>query len=396
MTPPLLESFRQIFTLERPATAGPVMTLADGCSEVVLCSEFSITCGIRYSTSSMASVMRRFAFLAIVALWSTAWVSAVAHAQDSVSSPPPAIGGSDDDIADEGDEGGSDDDIADEGAEGNEGDEGAEGAEGNEGNEGDEGDTSSDGVDRRMRTEGLDDAQARARFRVGEALYSSGRFLEAAEEFETAYRLSNRSSLLYNAYLAFRDAGQLADAVRTLELYLETHSDPEDTARLRQRVAAMRITLAEEAEERERLAQERAAAEARAEEQRRVAEMQRRRAEEAEQGLNPVGWVVGGIGVALLAGGGGAGIATSRQLDELEDSCPDDRCVVGFDLEKERSDVRSAQIATDVLLVAGLAVTATGVGLLFLRGKRGTDEDTLDVSAGCSSTGCHAQLRTVF
>lgn len=52
----------------------------------------------------------------------------------------------------------------------------------------------------------LADEQARAHFRVGQSMYDAGRFAEAAHEFEEAFRLSQRSELLFNAYVAFRDA----------------------------------------------------------------------------------------------------------------------------------------------------------------------------------------------
>jgi tetratricopeptide (TPR) repeat protein len=258
-----------------------------------------------------------------------------------------------------------------------------------------------------MRTEGLDDEEARSRFRIGQALYMEGRFLEAAEEFESSYRLSGRRSLLYNAYLSYRDAGQLADAVRTLELYLEGDTDQEDAEQLQQRLAAMRATLAEEqaaeAEreaERQRLAEERAEAERRAEEAARREAEQRRRAEEAEEGLNPIGWIVGGAGLALVAGGAVAGILASSARGDLEESCPDDRCVVGFDLASERKSVERPRLAADVLLFAGGATVIAGLVVLFVgRGGSSDDDDTEAQTTGgltCGPGGCMGTLRTSF
>ena len=258
-----------------------------------------------------------------------------------------------------------------------------------------------------MRTEGLDDEEARSRFRVGQALYMEGRFLEAAEEFESSYRLSGRRSLLYNAYLSYRDAGQLAEAVRTLELYLEGDEDPEDVEQLRQRLAAMTATLAEEraAEaareaERERLAAERAEAERQAQEARRGEEEQRRRAEQAEEGLNPVGWAVAGGGLALAAGGLVAGLVASGARGELEDNCPDERCVAGFDLASERKSVERPRLTADILLFTGGATVIAGLVVLFL-GKGGSsdeepDEPETTADLACGATGCMATLRTSF
>lgn len=255
-----------------------------------------------------------------------------------------------------------------------------------------------------MRTEGLDDEEARSRFRIGQALYTEGRFLEAAQEFESSYRLSGRRSLLYNAYLSYRDAGQLADAVRTLELYLEGDQDAADIEQLQQRLAAMRVTLAEEqaaeAEqeaERQRLAEQRAEAERQAEEARRREAEQRRRAEEAEEGLNPVGWIVGGAGLALVAGGVVAGILANSARGDLEDNCPDDRCVVGFDLASERKSVERPRLAADVLFFAGGATVIAGLIVLFV-GRGGSDDDEPETTGGlsCGPGGCMGTLRTSF
>lgn len=260
-----------------------------------------------------------------------------------------------------------------------------------------------------MRTEGLDDEEARLRFQVGQALYDAGRFLEAAEEFESSYRLSGRRSLLYNAYLSFRDAGQLEDAVRTLELYLEGDLDAADVEQLQQRLTAMRTTLAEgreaEAErearqeaERQRLAEEREAAERRAAEARRREEEQRRRAEEAEDSLNPIGYIVSGSGLALVAGGLVAGALANRALGDLEDNCPDDRCALGFDLLTERKQVERPRLAADVLLFAGGATVIAGVLVLFLaRGSSQDDDEPATTGRlDCGPGGCMGTVRTSF
>ena len=48
--------------------------------------------------------------------------------------------------------------------------------------------------------------EARAHFQLGRTLYDGGRFEEAAREFVQAYELSHRAQLLYNIFLAWRDA----------------------------------------------------------------------------------------------------------------------------------------------------------------------------------------------
>src|ERR1700755_2827158 len=54
--------------------------------------------------------------------------------------------------------------------------------------------------------------QARAHFRLARAYYDNGDFAQAGIEFEEAYRISQRAALLYNIYLAHRDANDTRKA----------------------------------------------------------------------------------------------------------------------------------------------------------------------------------------
>lgn len=258
---------------------------------------------------------------------------------------------------------------------------------------------------RAMRTEGLDDEAARSRFRIGQALYQEGRFEEAAREFESAYQLSQRASLLFNGYLAYRDAGMLEDATRTLGLYLDASPDLEDGAALRARHQAMLRTVEQrraeresQAAERQRLEEERAQLAREAEEARAREAEQRRRAEAADRGsLVPVGLVVGGAGVGMLVGGVVTGLLTNAQYDELDENCPDGRCIVGYDADANESRGRRLALTTDVLLFGGAAVTLTGlvITLLGLGGSSG-DEAPVSGAAACGPTGCQADLQVRF
>lgn len=61
---------------------------------------------------------------------------------------------------------------------------------------------------------------AKARYEQGERSFAAGRFLEAAAEFEAAYKLSPRSDLLYDAGHAYDKGGDTARAVELYERYL--------------------------------------------------------------------------------------------------------------------------------------------------------------------------------
>lgn len=95
------------------------------------------------------------------------------------------------------------------------------------------------------------DDDARAHYQQGRAFYERGDFPQAAEQFQQAYDLSGRPRLLYNLFLAHRDAGQLSQAVEALSAYLSTATDIPNRALLEKRREVLRETLAREQAARE-------------------------------------------------------------------------------------------------------------------------------------------------
>jgi tetratricopeptide (TPR) repeat protein len=85
--------------------------------------------------------------------------------------------------------------------------------------------------------------QARAHFRLGRAHYDNGNFAQAAVEFEEAYRISQRAALLYNIYLAYRDANDTRNAAEALRKYLALEQNIENRGQLESRLAALDKSL---------------------------------------------------------------------------------------------------------------------------------------------------------
>ncbi len=83
------------------------------------------------------------------------------------------------------------------------------------------------------------DEAARRQFRIGQAFYDNGDFAQAADAFDEAYARSHRPELLYNLYLARRDAGQRTAAIAALRGYLDQVPDTERGASLRARLQIM-------------------------------------------------------------------------------------------------------------------------------------------------------------
>lgn len=250
-----------------------------------------------------------------------------------------------------------------------------------------------------MRMENLADEQARSHFRIGQTLYTEGRFVDAANEFERAYALAHRPVLLFNAYLAHRDAGNLERAISVLDQYLREEPNAEDADVLQRRLRAMQATLAEQqaanaasVAERERLA----------EESRRLAEeaaYHRDRAESAEAraaaNRSPVPFIIGGAGVGVLLGSGISALIANGRVSDLDELCPDGFCPRvndgrSVDLAEERAKVRRPALATDIMLGVGTVGLVTGLILLATRGNGGDDEEAPPVTAtvDCSGAGC--------
>jgi len=250
-----------------------------------------------------------------------------------------------------------------------------------------------------MRDTTLSDEAARSHFRVGQSLYAEGRFREAGAEFEQAYFLSNRAPLLYNAYVAYRDANDLQKAIVVLEEYLRVSPPSDDTEVLTRRLAAMRATYESQLstqssveEERTRLEQERQRFEREATEARARAEAAER---EVARRTSPIPFVVGGAGVALLAGAGVAAIIASGNISDAEAQCPDHVCPRDVNLDETRASVRRPAITTDILLGAGTVTLVTGVVMLIVS-RSGGDDAPPPVAAVCDGTGCRGSYTLRF
>jgi tetratricopeptide (TPR) repeat protein len=69
---------------------------------------------------------------------------------------------------------------------------------------------------------------AKAHFNTGQIDYDKGRFIEAAHEFEEAYRLSGKSLLLYNMGKSYDGASDFARALGAYRRFMSTVSQSND------------------------------------------------------------------------------------------------------------------------------------------------------------------------
>jgi tetratricopeptide (TPR) repeat protein len=260
----------------------------------------------------------------------------------------------------------------------------------------------------------MTDAQARAHFRLGRQAYEEGRFADAAQEFEIAYGLSGRGALLYNVYLAYRDAQDSPNAARALRGYLAAVPDAPDHDHLQARLVALEATVSADQEAE-------AARTAQAAEQRRQLEDAERRALEAEmraqQGPTVSRpwwpWLVFGGGVVLAGIGGALAAVAGADADALRHSCVTQSATTGTEqplvlgamcspsvnLESRRSAIMGEAAAADALWISGSIIAVTGLVLAFVLPDDVTqpsDPAAPAVSAGCGPTGCSGSVTVHF
>lgn len=248
-------------------------------------------------------------------------------------------------------------------------------------------------ADATAREQDLTDQQARAHFSVGRAMYDAGRFAEAANEFQQAYDLSRRPTLLYNLYIAYRDSSQPARARDALRQYLAEVADAPNRLLLESRLEALDAQLAADEEQRAEAEAQRAAAVRAAEE----AQAARERAEQQAARLAHVRpwwpWVVFGAGLAAVAVGVPLGVDANGQAQGIRDRCTQqDGSLLcrSRDLAANRSGIVIQAGVADGLWIGGAALAGTGLLLALLL----PDDivDTTQAAASCTADGCYGRL----
>lgn len=245
------------------------------------------------------------------------------------------------------------------------------------------------------------DTAARARFRVGQTLYESGRFAESAREFEGAYELSHRPELLFNVYVANRDDNNLDKAVPALRAYLAAMpATLPNRINLEARLQAMEATLAERAtalQQSDAQAAEVTAARERAA----AAEAAQRDAAEPDAPpptgfqLSIPGAIIGGVGVAAAIGGFVVGALALGKVSDLEEMCPGDVCPASA--QGTYDSAQTLVTASDILVIGGAVLAVAGLTMVLLGiGAPGDSDAGATPMASCGPTGCIAGVAGRF
>lgn len=236
--------------------------------------------------------------------------------------------------------------------------------------------------------EALADEQARTHFESGRLYYKRGQFEQAASAFQAAYDLSGRPQLLYNIYLAHRDAGSVEPAAEALAGYLERVQDVPRREHLEARLAALRERIDDDGDPQ-------AVAGSGAETDPDAGAdpgPQTPPATRSSSSSNAGVYALMGTGAAVVVAGAITGGLALKKQSDLQDRCTDER-VCDPSLRDERNRGRALAIATDVLVPAGAVAAAVGV-VLWLTGD--DDEEGPAGSAACGPGGCAASVRLRF
>jgi hypothetical protein len=247
------------------------------------------------------------------------------------------------------------------------------------------------------------EAQARSAFERGRVLYDSGAFVQAAQAFEEAHRLSGRDALLYNLYLAHRDANQPEQAAQALRGFLTKVENVENRAQLEARLSALEQGLARDREQREREAARSASAAQAQPVQSEAPALSAPASPPPASGRSPrfiAAVSLVGAGGALMLTSVATGLMARSREDELERKCVAKVC--DSSLRSTRDSGQRLARTTDALLFGGAAVAAAGAVLLVLdlRANRerqaATERRVPRLAAHCSASSCAATATLRF
>jgi tetratricopeptide (TPR) repeat protein len=233
-----------------------------------------------------------------------------------------------------------------------------------------------------------DDQRAKAHFRVGTTLYDAGRFNEAAEEWQKAFDLSQRAELLYNVYVAYRDASSGDKAIEALRHYLEL-GEIEPTRRLQ---LEARLRAAEEAQTGQAAPAEPTTSTEPAS-----------AAPVASESTGTRGGIPKIVPITLMAAGGAllvASVITGLMVNgvegDLEDSCPNNLCPDDVDLDGKLSTGNTLIALNAITGVVGVLSLGTGVVLFLMSNGDDTPPATSALNFGCTVDGCGGQFSGQF
>lgn len=217
---------------------------------------------------------------------------------------------------------------------------------------------------------------ARGHFLMAQEHLHAGRFAAAADEMRLAYELSPRPPLLFNVYVAERDAGNLEGAADALRQYIELAPDDPNITLHRSRLQSLDAQIAA----RQAASTPSGVGPAPSEPitvaptasptpptEPAVVPVSSSSPSSGDGGPSIGAWILLGTGAALAVGGAITGALTLATAGELDSHCPSSAghvCDPGYDYASTASTGEALSIVTDVLF--GAAIVSVGIGVVVL------------------------------
>jgi tetratricopeptide (TPR) repeat protein len=223
-----------------------------------------------------------------------------------------------------------------------------------------------------------DEERAKAHFLAGQSYYDQASYADALKEFNEAYRISKRPALLYNIARCNEGLGDLDKAVASLQDYLAQAPNADDREAVQQRIKNLQDRLASRmpkhppVERGERGEPKPAPPQPTPPPTTATAAPPPTTATSAPAASKPARkrvwtWVVGGIGLGLLAGALGTGISAQLDYGDLNNHCMMNACSTSY--AGEASTGKQLALATDVLWPIGAAAMVTAIVLFVVEGR---------------------------
>jgi len=219
---------------------------------------------------------------------------------------------------------------------------------------------------------------AQSHYTIGSQLFATGRFAEAAAEFELAYQASRRAELLFNIARAYEDGRQDARALDAYERFERSGAPGLDRAQVALRIAALRARVA-------------------AQQAPPPPPPPPPTAPAPSRDLTaPI--IVLASGALLLLGAVPLWLTALGDLNDLEARCPSRQCGDPADLSL-RDGAATRALVGDVLGGLGVAAAAAGATWLVVSLTSQPPAPTATsprAGVWCGATGCNASVRWAF
>lgn len=209
--------------------------------------------------------------------------------------------------------------------------------------------------------QGSDDERARAHFMAGRSYMEQARYDDAAEQFQEAYRLSQRPEMLMNASTAYERALRFDEAISSLDQYLAVLPETAERATLEERLVRLRELRDRSAAASPQVPADPQPAQAEAEVDLTV-EPTPPSAGGALGDLSVVGIALGGVGVVALVVSLATGIVAHDTHQNLRSRCgADGLCPPGSQGEIDSGSALA--LTSTITTFGGIALLGAGVAL---------------------------------